>query len=71
MLISPQRLTLWSLSMLNNKNANFTSDKTMPKRALEGRSTKRRRPAKVPRPNELGIQAEPVSDEPAPRRNKE
>lgn len=36
----------------------------MPKRALEGQSTKRRRPAKVPRNDDVGLQAEPVSDEP-------
>uniref|UniRef100_K1R124 Sushi, von Willebrand factor type A, EGF and pentraxin domain-containing protein 1 n=1 Tax=Magallana gigas TaxID=29159 RepID=K1R124_MAGGI len=36
----------------------------MPKRALEGRYTKRRRPAKVPRNDDLSLQAEPVSDEP-------
>lgn len=39
----------------------------MPKRALEGRSTKRRRPAKVPRNDDLSLQAEPVSDEPVSR----
>ncbi|XP_052694795.1 uncharacterized protein LOC128173113 isoform X1 [Crassostrea angulata] len=43
------------------------SRKTMPKRALEGRSTKRRRPAKVPRNDDLSLQAEPVSDEPVSR----
>lgn len=36
----------------------------MPKRALEGLLTKRRRPATVPRNDDLGLQAKPVSDEP-------
>lgn len=39
----------------------------MPKRALEGRSTKRRRPTKVPRNDDLRLQEEPVSDEPVPQ----
>lgn len=43
----------------------------MPKRTLEGRLRKKWRPAKVPRHVDLGIQAEPVSDEPAKRGNKE